>query len=113
MEELELHVLWFQQDGATCYTVRVILDLLRGEFGEHFISRSGPVNWPYDLKPLDYFLWGYVKAHVYLDKAASIHALRDNIEAFIPELPAEMLKEYAKIRLSGWTIWGAFDICMK
>ena len=67
---------------ATQYAYR---DLLRGEFGEHFISRSGPVNWPprsCDLTPLDYFLWGYVKAHVYTDKPASIDALEDNIEAF-------------------------------
>ena len=78
------------------------MDLLRGEFGEHFISRSGPVNWPprsYDLTPLDYFLWGYVKAHVYIDKSTIIDALEDNIEAFIPEIPAEMLN--AKIGLSG------------
>ena len=64
------------------------MDLLRGVFGEHFISRSGPINWPprsYDLTPLDYFLWRYVKAHVYTDKSASI-------EAFIREISAEMLK---------------------
>ena len=46
MQELDLDDMWFQQDGATCYTVRVIMDLLRGEFGEPFISNSGPVYWP-------------------------------------------------------------------
>ena len=30
--------------------------------------------------PLDYFLWGHVKAHVYTDKPASIDALEDNAE---------------------------------
>ena len=57
-----------QQDGVTCHTARVTMDLLRGEFGEHFISRSGSINWPprsCDLTPLDYLLWCYVKAHVY------------------------------------------------
>ena len=66
-----------------------------GEFGEHFISRSGRVNWPLiscDFTPLEYFLWGYVKDHVYTDKPASIDALKDNIEAFIREIPAEMLE---------------------
>ena len=52
------------------------------------------------LMPLDYFLWGYVKVHVYTDKPASIEALENNIEAFIRELPAEMLE----IGLSVWTI---------
>ena len=69
-------------------------DLLRGEFGEHFISSSGLVNWPprpCDLTPLDYILWDYVKDYIYTDKSASIDALEDNIEAFIREIPAEML----------------------
>ena len=59
------------------------MDLLRAEFGEHFFSHSELVNWPRrssDLTPLDYFLWGYVKAHAYTDKPASIDALEANIE---------------------------------
>jgi len=37
-------------------------------------------------------LWGYVNAHVYIDKPASVNALEDNIKAFIREIPAEMLE---------------------
>ena len=91
MQELDLHDILFQQDGATCHTARVIMDLLRGEFGEQFISCSGPVNWPprwCDLTSLDYFLYSYVKAHDYTDKPVSINALEGNIEAFIRETPA-------------------------
>ena len=82
MQELDLHGMWFQQDGAIWHTARVTMNLLRDEFGEHFISRSGPLNWPprsCDLTPLDYFLRGHVKAHVYTDKPASINALEYNI----------------------------------
>ena len=53
MQKLDL------QEGATCHTTRVTMDLLRDEFCEHFISRSG--SW--DLTPFDYFLYGYVKAY--------------------------------------------------
>ena len=91
----------FKKDAATCHTARVIMDLLRGEFSEHFISRSRPVNWPprsCDLTPLDYFLWGNVKAHVYISYI-SIDALEDNIEAFIREIPAEMLERVCQ----NWT----------
>ena len=35
MQELDLHDMWFQQDGATGHIARVTMDLLRGEFGEH------------------------------------------------------------------------------
>ena len=63
------------------------MDLLRGEFSEHIIIRSGPINWPSrycELTPLDYFL----KAPAYTDNAA-IDALQDNIETFIREILAE------------------------
>ena len=40
MHELNLHDMCFQQDGATCYTC---MDFLRDEFGNLFISFSGPV----------------------------------------------------------------------
>ncbi|GFT34961.1 putative DD41D transposase [Trichonephila clavipes] len=62
---------WFQQDGATCHTARVTIDLLKDTFGDRLISRFRPVNWPprsCDLTPRDYFLWGYVKSLVYADK---------------------------------------------
>ena len=75
MQELDLLDMCFQQDGAKCHAARITMDLLRGEFGEHFISRSGPVNWPIDLTPLDYFLWDYVKAHVHTYKPASIELI--------------------------------------
>ena len=78
------------------------MDSLRGEFGDHFISRSGPVNWPsrsFELTPSYYFLWGYVKAHVYADKPASIDELKDNIGAFIREIPAKILERVCQ----NWT----------
>ncbi|GFV63162.1 putative DD41D transposase [Trichonephila clavipes] len=55
----DVQELWFQQDGATCHTARATIDLLKDTFGDHLISRFGPVNWPprsCDLTPLDYFL---------------------------------------------------------
>ncbi|GFU36275.1 putative DD41D transposase [Trichonephila clavipes] len=63
----DVQELWFQQDGATYHTARATIDLLKDTFGDHLISRFGPVNWPprsCDLTPLDYFLWGYVKSLV-------------------------------------------------
>ncbi|GFS89229.1 uncharacterized protein TNCV_1259611 [Trichonephila clavipes] len=63
----DVQELWFQQDGATCHTVRAPIDLLKDTFGDRLISRFGPVNWPprsCDLTPLDYFLWGYANCQV-------------------------------------------------
>ena len=103
MEELDMPDMWFQQDGVTCHTARATIVKLRAAFGEQFISRSGPVNWPprsCDLTPLDFFLCGYVKAHVYMDKSAMIDALEANIEAFIREIPADMLERVCQ----NWTL---------
>ena len=74
--------MWFLQDGVTCHTARATMTKLRAAFGEQFISRSGPVNWPprsCDLTPLDFFLWGYV----FMDKPATIDSLEANI---VPKL---------------------------
>ena len=48
---------------------------------------------------VNYLLWGFVKAHVYTDKHASIDELEDNIEGFICEIPAEMLERVCQ----NWT----------
>lgn len=68
LEGMDVQNMWFQQDGAPCHTATETIDLLRERFGNRIISRRGNINWPprsCDLTPLDYFLWGYVKAKVY------------------------------------------------
>ena len=49
--------------------------------------------------PLDYFLWGYVQAHVCRDKPAMVDALEANIEEFIREIPSDMLERVCQ----NWT----------
>ncbi|GFV25190.1 putative DD41D transposase [Trichonephila clavipes] len=92
----DVQELWFQQDGATCHTARATIDLLKDTFGDHLISRFGPVNWPprsCDLTPLDYFLWGYVKSLVYADKPQALDHLEDNIRRVIADIRPQMLKK--------------------
>ncbi|GFU92839.1 transposable element Tc3 transposase [Trichonephila clavipes] len=93
---------WFQQDGATCHTARATIDLLKDTFGDHLISRFGPVNWPprsCDLTPLDYFLWGYVKSLVYADKPQTLDHLEDNIHRVIADIRPQMLEKV----IENWT----------
>ncbi|GFY09171.1 transposable element Tc3 transposase [Trichonephila clavipes] len=89
----DVQELWFQQDGATCHTARATIDLLKDTFGYRLIQRFGPVNWPQrscDLTPLDYFLWGYVKSLVYVDKPQTLDHLEDNIR---PPLKTRRVEE--------------------
>lgn len=45
-----------------------------------------------DFTPLDFSLWGYVKAHGNIDGSFSIDSLEDKIEAFILQVPVDMLE---------------------
>ncbi|GFU37897.1 transposable element Tc3 transposase [Trichonephila clavipes] len=99
----DVQELWFQQDGATCHTVcRAIIDLLKDTFGDRLISRFGPVNWhprSCDLTPLDYFLWGYVKSLVYVDKPQTLEHLEDIIRRVIAHIRPQMLEKV----IENWT----------
>lgn len=61
LEELSLNVrkdMWFQQDGVPPHFSRATHTLLNEIFGDRWIGRGGPVQWPSrspDLTPLDYF----------------------------------------------------------
>ncbi|GFX01278.1 uncharacterized protein TNCV_3729471 [Trichonephila clavipes] len=91
-----------QKDGATCHTARATIDLLKDTFGDRLISRFGPVNWPprsCDLTPLDYFLWGYVKSLVYVDKPQTLDPLEDNIGRVIADVRPQMLEKV----IENWT----------
>lgn len=60
--------LWLQQDGAPAHYSLQVRNHLNNEFPNRWIGRGGPRNWPArspDLTKLDFFLWGYVKEHVY------------------------------------------------
>ena len=88
LDELDINDIWLQQD-----TARVTIDLLKGKFGEHVISRNGLVEWPprlCDLTPLNFFLWGHIKSLVYVNKPATLDDLKDNIQREIANVPVAM-----------------------
>ena len=60
--------MWYQHDGAPPHFAGPVRALLTNPFGNRWIGRGGPVSWPArspDLIPLDFFIWGYMKNHVY------------------------------------------------
>ncbi|GFW91161.1 putative LOC100569746 [Trichonephila clavipes] len=56
-----------------------------------------PRSW--DLTPLDYFLWGYVKSLVYADKPQTLDHLEDNIRRVIADIRPQMLEKV----IENWT----------
>ena len=43
LDGIDLEDKWFQQDDATSHTANVTINLLETKFGEHVISRNGPI----------------------------------------------------------------------
>ena len=48
------------------------------------------------MTPLDYFLWGAVKAKCYADKPETINALKDNIREAIGEIQLHTIDNVLK-----------------
>ena len=44
--DIDVEDMWFQQDGATCHTVRETIQLLHTKFPGSVISRFGDQHWP-------------------------------------------------------------------
>ncbi|GFV44141.1 uncharacterized protein TNCV_2770371 [Trichonephila clavipes] len=83
------------QDGETPHIGHQVKALLSANFGNNsVISRHFSVAWLFrspDLNPCDFWLWGFLKDHVY---SGGIRTLRD-LEASIihheAEIPRELL----------------------
>jgi hypothetical protein len=81
LEDIPLVVgsqLYFQHDGASPHYTRHVREYLDESFPNRWLGRGGPLAWPPrspDLIPLDYYLWGQMKALVYETKVDSRVAL--------------------------------------
>lgn len=91
----DMNRVWFQQDGATAHTSRRSMEVLREMFPGHVISLRGDIGWPArspDLNPCDYFLWGYLKSKVYINRPQSIEQLKRAICQEVAAIPQEMTR---------------------
>jgi transposase len=91
--------LYFQQDGAPSHYSLVVREWLDQKFPDHWIGRRGPIEWPArspDLTPPDFFLWGYLKNIVYMDKPSTLAELRSRIEQACAELQPSMCNKACK-----------------
>jgi len=85
----------FSRHGATAHTARASMAVVRQMFPGHVISRFGDVHWPPrspDLSICDFFLWGYLKSKVYINKPRTLEDLKNSIRQGIEAVPNEMLE---------------------
>lgn len=69
-------------DGAPAHYTLDVRHYLDDTYGNRWIGRGGPVQWPArspDLNPIDYYVWGHLKSLVYAQPIPDIETLRQRI----------------------------------
>jgi len=65
--------MYYQHDGAQPHFSHFLRQYLNHKFPNRWTGCGGAQNWPrwsLDLNPLDYHVWGYMKAMVYAHKVS-------------------------------------------
>jgi hypothetical protein len=85
--------LWFQNEGAAAYYGEDVRQLLNATYRGRWIasegSNAGPPQSP-DLTPMDFFLWGHLKEHVYALLPRTIEDLVARLEAAVTTVDGNM-----------------------
>ena len=80
-----------------CHAADDTINLLKLFIPGRLISQKGDdYDWPPrspDLTQLDYYLWGYLKSKVYIDKPWTLAQLKTNIEREIAVIPRATLEK--------------------
>jgi hypothetical protein len=70
---------YYQHDGVPLHFIQVFRQYLNHKLPNQWIGRGGAQNWPPwspDLNPLDYHVWGYMKAMVYAHRVSTRELLQ-------------------------------------
>lgn len=95
-EQDDMDNFMFMQDGAPPHWSRAVRDFLDEWLPNRWVGRGGPIAWPArspDLTPCDFFLWSFVRQHVYRDPVANIQELKERISTAIALVTDEMLRK--------------------
>jgi len=91
LDDEELSIGYFQQDGATSHTSHASMAEMQSFLGDRVILKGlWPPRSP-DLTPPDYFWWGYLIGRVYENKPRTKDALKANFTKEIQAVTAEVL----------------------
>lgn len=104
LPNLDLGVVYFQQDGCPAHNAVTVKEFLTNTFPNRLISGTGDIKWPPrspDLSPNDFFLWGYLKETIYkhqFNRPTNLEQLREKIvecgNSISPETLAEVRNSF-------------------
>jgi hypothetical protein len=86
---------WFQQDGTPEHYGEDFRQWLNDTYPGRWIGHGGPIAWPPqspDLTPVDFFVWGNLKEHVYLVPHRTIEDLVGRLQEAVTMVDANMLR---------------------
>lgn len=96
MPPAERQTAWYQQDGATPHSTRVVGDLLELMFEGRWLANKGPYRWPArspDLTVLDFFVWGFIKNIVFMEPVTTKENMQERVQAAFDSLTPEVISE--------------------
>ena len=91
---IQRNLMWYQHDGAPPHFSLQVRQFLDTYFAGQWMGRGGPLSWPPrspDLTPLDFFIWGYLKQKVYINKPTTLDQLKEAISIGLNNIPQQML----------------------
>ncbi|KAJ3655909.1 hypothetical protein Zmor_015017 [Zophobas morio] len=95
LDDEELQLGYFQQDGATAHTARATLEYLQQHYDDRVISlgvqHAFPPRSP-DLTPLDFSIFGYLKDKVFQRQMNNLAELQHEIERWVQSIDGRMLQ---------------------
>ena len=95
MHDDELHIGYFQQDGATAHTTRENIAFLGEFFDRRIISINADIQFPPRspcLTIVDYFVFPYLKNRIFRTPVANLQALQQRIVDECASITPEMLQ---------------------
>jgi hypothetical protein len=91
LDDEELSLGFYQQDGVTCHTSAASMAEIESFFPSRVISKGlWPPRSPV-LTPSDFFLWGHLKVCVYMSRPHMMEDLRENIQREIQVVYPQVL----------------------
>ncbi|GBN99850.1 hypothetical protein AVEN_157665-1 [Araneus ventricosus] len=84
----------FQQNGTPPHYGNIVREFLDTTFPQRWIGRGAVMAWPPrspHITPLDFYLWGYVKQHVYSERINDINHLKQRITDVIHSVTQDVL----------------------
>jgi hypothetical protein len=95
--------MWFMHNEAPPHFLGTVRQHLNQAFGEQWIGREGPVNWPArspDCNSLDVWLWGRLKTLVYPAPIIDLEVLQQRAENACREEIREKSGIFDRVRTS-------------